>query len=441
MGERVPVRRGLLDALAGAAGRRAYLAGVGGAGMRGLATFLLADGWEVCGADRQGLAADDPLLGAGLRLLSEEEAPPPVSLAVRSAAVPGTAPGFAAALRRGARGLRYAELLGEITRLRPALAVAGSHGKTTTTAWIAWGLREAGQSVGWLVGGRVPQLGASAAWGDPGEILVVESCEFDRGFHCLHPAQAALTNVDEEHPDTYPGGLPEVEEAFARFLEGVPAGGRIFAGPQAPGRLPGRFAAPWIRVPPLAAGVEVGLPGRHNRANAALVAAVLEACGVGRETILRVLREFRGAARRLERVGTLGGALVVSDYAHHPVEVAATLDGAREAWPGKRLVVVFQPHQATRFARFREAFAEALREVDALVLFEVYRARDPEELRVRSAELLPLLPGRLREAGRLCQPASPGEAACWLRERCGPGDLILCLGAGDIDGFARRLVD
>lgn len=156
-----------LDALAGQAGRTAFLAGVGGCGVRGIAGFLLAAGWQVWGSDRGGLASNDALIRAGLRLLPDGEIPPPVSIAVRSAAVSAEHPGVRFARDSGARDLLYAEMLGELSRLRPVLAVAGSHGKSTTSAWLAWALREAGFPVGYLVGAGIPQLGNSADWGGP----------------------------------------------------------------------------------------------------------------------------------------------------------------------------------------------------------------------------------------------------------------------------------
>lgn len=425
-----------LDSLAGTAGRTAYLAGAGGSGMRGLATLLLENGWELYGADRAPLAPGDPLVRAGLRPLAEGAAPPPVSVAVRSAAVSEQDGGFRGAARGGARAYRYAEFLGALSRLRPVLAVCGAHGKSTTTAWIAFGLRRAGRECGFLVGASVPQLGASARWGDARQPLVLESCEYARSFHALAPQDAALTNIDAEHPDTYPGGLPEVEQAFRQFLGRLPAGGRVFASPEAPD-LRDATPAEWIAAPVLSQGAPVGLPGAHNRRNAALVACVLRRLGLAPEQVQCALAEFHGADRRLEPVGALLGATVVSDYAHHPTEVEATLQAARERYPGRRLLVVFQPHQALRFLAYRERFAASLRDCDGLLLLEVYRARDPEELRPSVRELLPLLPQRAERP--LAAAADFAEAERLLRAWVRPDDVVLCFGAGDVDAFARRL--
>lgn len=423
--------------LQGAHGCTAFLAGAGGCGLRGVAHLLLDAGWRVWGSDANGLSANDPLVRAGLQLIPDGSAPPPVSLSVRSAAVPEEHPGVQAALTSGGRSLLYAELLGELSRIRPVLAVAGSHGKTTTTAWIAWALRQAGVEVGYLVGAGVPQLERSADWGDPSLPLVLESCEYARSFHHLQPARVALLNVDAEHPDTYPGGYPEVLDSFAHFLSLMTAGGRVDAGPEAPD-LASAAQGEWVAAPALDADIPLGLPGAHNRRNAAVVASVLRSFGLSDAQVQRGLAGFEGAARRLEYLGRWRGARLVSDYAHHPVEVAATLEAARERWPDSRIHAVFQPHQAQRFHAYRDQFAPSLDGADALVLLEIYRARDPRELKASVAELVPEL--RERRPGRaltLAQDFAAAQDA--LHDEVEEGEVVLFLGAGDVDRFARRL--
>lgn len=428
-----------LDALAGDEGTRLVLVGAGGCGMRGLARFFLAAGWEVYGQDAQGFSDNDPLIALGLKPLAAGAAPPPCSWAVRSAAVPDSDASWRAATEVGGREGSYAQMLGEISKLRPVIAVAGSHGKTTCTAWIAFGLKRAGVDIGWLVGAEVEQLGASAEWGSADAPLIIESCEYARSFHALRPQQVALVNVDAEHPDTYPGGLPEVLEAFRVFLSAVPADGTVWAGPETP-RLDDSTEANWQDCPELPTEWKVGLPGAHNRRNGALVAGVLFGLGLSEADVRAALREFRGAARRLEVIGAIAeDGLVVSDYAHHPVEVAATLQAAGERWPDRRLVAVFQPHQAQRFHAYREQFAPSLDRADALLLLEIYRARDPEELQASVAELLPELAARGEHERPLVAVRGLDEGRDRLAEMRAPGDLILCLGAGDVDAFARSL--
>lgn len=430
-----------MQSLAQPHGSTAYLAGVGGCGMRGIAGFLLAKGWQVFGADRTPLNTDDPLILLGLESLAEGEVPPSCSLAIRSAAVPKMEKGFQAAVKLGAKPLLYAEFLGEISRQRPVLAVAGSHGKTTCTAWIAWGLRQAEIPVGYLIGAEVPQLGGSSDWGEESFPLVMESCEYARSFHFLNPAKVALINVDAEHPDTYPGGYPEVLQAFEEFLGKTIADGVIWSGLEAPPLAPSAPQARWISAQEIPASWRPGLAGEHNRRNAALVAEVLGGFGLTESQVKFAIENFRGASRRLEVVSgaeQAAGPLVVSDYAHHPVEVAATLQAAREKWPNRRLVTVFQPHQAQRFHAYRNQFAPSLDEADALLLLEIYRARDPQELKASIAELVPELRQRHPKKPLALVPdfdAGRQQLAAW----CLPNDLILCLGAGTVDQFARSL--
>lgn len=432
-----------LSALAQGRPLTAFLAGVNGTGMRGLASFLLQEGWQVWGADLRPLEDSDPLRSQGLQVLRPMEMPPPVSLCIRSAAVPVDAADVLHSRQGGARGLRYAEALGEISRVRPVLAVAGTHGKTTCAGWIAYGLQEAQKPCGYLVGGYVPQLQGSASWGDPSTPLIMESCEFDRSFWELRPYQVALTNVEAEHPDTYPGGLPEVEAAFRKFLAGVVAQGKIFAGPEAPDyRQTG--GAQWVPVKNLSDAIEVGLAGRHNRKNAALVATVLNELGLHSQEILHALSTYQGAARRMEVLGPFLESVVISDYAHHPTEIAATLQAAKERYPHAKIYAVFQPHQARRFTAYRENFVQSLDDANGILLLEIYRARDPEDLQPKVEELLEPLECRDRERGAHARPMAVApqsdQALQWLREQLQPGDVVLCLGAGNVDDFARKLV-
>ena len=430
---------GGLEALAGSAGATLLLVGAGGCGMRGLAKLFLQAGWTVYGQDARGFEAKDSLLQDGLIPLDPED-PLNVSWVVRSAAVPSADVNVSRAIAGGAQSALYSDMLGEISKLRPVLAIAGSHGKTTCTGWIAYGLREAGIQAGYLVGADVPQLPSSADWGDPTLPLILESCEYARSFHALHPADVALINVDAEHPDTYPGGLEEVVEAFGEFLGHMRSTGTVFAGPETPDLA---HAAPgtWQDADALPADQAIGLHGAHNRRNAVLVAAVLRSFGLEEVAVHHALATYAGAARRQEVVGQLeSGAIVVSDYAHHPVEVHATLQAASERWPDKRLLVVFQPHQAQRFHAYRDQFAPSLDLADALLLLEIYRARDPEELKASVQELVPELQARPNRKNRplsTVQDQAEGRKilGSWLQT----DDVVLCLGAGDVDAFARNL--
>lgn len=430
---------GGLEALAGTAGATLLLVGAGGCGMRGLAKLFLQAGWTVYGQDTRGFEANDTLIQAGLKPL-DPEAPLGVSWVVRSAAVPAADLNVSRAIAGGAQSALYSDMLGEISKLRPVLAIAGSHGKTTCTGWIAYGLREAGINVGYLVGADVPQLPSSADWGDPALPLILESCEYARSFHALHPADVALINVDAEHPDTYPGGLEEVVEAFGVFLSNMRSSGTVLAGPETP-NLAHATSGAWQSAVALPETQSIGLHGAHNRRNAVLVAAVLRSFHIPNAAVDHALATYTGAARRLEVVGQLeNGVTVASDYAHHPVEVRATLQAARERWPDKRLLVVFQPHQAQRFHAYRDQFAPSLDLADALLLLEIYRARDPEELQASVKELVPELEARPHLKDRpLSTVQNQAEGRKILSSWLQPDDVVLCLGAGDVDAFARNL--
>ncbi|MBC8369400.1 MAG: hypothetical protein H8E25_05340 [Planctomycetes bacterium] len=430
-----------LDMLALDNGKAVVFVGVGGCGMRGLATFFLEAGWQVFGCDASPLAADDDLFALGLQWCDSNDIPF-ASWVVRSAAVPEADEVFAKCVEATARPCLYAEFLGEISRIRPVLAVAGTHGKTTCTAWIAYGLREAGIEVGYLVGAKVPQLNSSSSWGDPALPLIIESCEYARSFHFLHPQKVALINVAAEHPDTYPGGLPEVRQSFADFLGNTEATGCVFAGPEAPDDLQKSTQADWYRCSSLSADTKLGLFGEHNRSNAALVAAVLNDFGLNDSQIAHALKSFKGAARRLEllkEVSVDGGSIkLVSDYAHHPTEVSATINSAKERWPNASINVVFQPHQAQRFSDYRNLYAACLDQADMVAVLPIFRARDVESCQADSKDLLPDLiarhPQRLHHFDLQVEYSIE-----WTLAHSKPGAVVLCLGAGDIDGYIRKI--
>ncbi|MFT7516544.1 MAG: UDP-N-acetylmuramate--alanine ligase [Myxococcota bacterium] len=431
-----------IDQLALANGKSVVFVGVAGCGMRGLAVFFLQAGWQVYGCDAKALAADDKLFELGLEWCELATAPR-ASWVVRSAAVPASDPVFEQCVEHTARPCLYAEFLGEISKIRPLLAVAGTHGKTTCTAWIAYGLREAGVEVGYLVGAEVPQLKSSSAWGNPALPLIVESCEYARSFHHLHPTQVALINVAAEHPDTYPGGLPEVSESFEKFLRNTSTTGKVFAGPEAPQDLRHSTEAAWQDCDLLDENVPLGLFGDHNRRNASLVAAVLRDFNLSDEQVSHALSSFSGAARRLELLREIdvdgGSVKLVSDYAHHPTEVAATLNAAQQRWPSAAINVVFQPHQAQRFQDYRDLYAECLDAASSVVLLPIFRARDVESCKADSKDLLPDLEVRHPQRSHMfCEQMLDGLQ--WSLSHATAGSVVLCLGAGDIDGYIRKVL-
>jgi UDP-N-acetylmuramate--alanine ligase len=426
-------------------GRRLHVIGLAGAGMSAYAIVSRALGAHVTGSDR----AESPYLArvreSGIEPIIGHDAanvPPGDDVeVVVSTAIPADNPERAAARERGLRELSRADLLGELTRLRRTIAVAGAHGKTTTTAMLAHALLGCGLDPGYLIGGTLTTTGTNAAWGT-GEWLVVEADESDRSFLRLDADVAVVTNVELDHHTEY-ASRAELEDAFRAFLD---AAGTAVVPDDDAAVLALRDRAPVVRFgrwdgPPLA------VPGEHNRRNAAAALAAGALTGADPDELARHLATFAGAGRRFEAVGTTpAGARVVDDYAHHPTEVAATIAAARELVPRtppapRRVVAVFQPHLFSRTAHLAREFGAALATADVVAVLDVYRARE-------HAEDFPGVSGRL--IAEHAADAGGGRTVLWLpdfdaaenalQRVLRKGDVCLVMGAGDVDALGRRLV-
>jgi len=445
--------------------RALHLMGIGGAGMCALAELGLASGLEISGCDLEASPRTERLVELGARVFLGH-APwhvETVDAVAASAAVPAGDPELAAARERGIPVVSRGELLAEAMRGRYGLAVAGTHGKTSTAAMVTFLLREAGLDPAAVLGGRPLFLDGHAATGD-GPVLVAEADEYARTFLALDPVWAVLTNVEAEHLDVY-GSEAALVEAFAEFASRVPFWGRVIACADDPGameaaRRAGRplltygFAPKADLRPEALESVEGGwrfavtlggrpllearlpLPGRHNVANAlAAVAAALEAGADVRE-VAGALGRFPGVERRLERLGERAGVLVIDDYAHHPTEIAATLEAVRRAWAGRRIVAVFEPHLYSRTQAFAGAFGRALAGAGRLVLLPVYPARETPVAGVDS--------GLVAAAVRAADGPEPvmargyDEAVAALESELRSGDLLLTLGAGPVRAVGER---
>jgi UDP-N-acetylmuramate--alanine ligase len=388
------------------AGRKLYFVGIGGAGLSGYAVVAKAWGAEVAGWDRY----DTPYLvhvrEAGIAVdLSDEPVVPDGWEAVVSTAFVGRVPGHS-----------RAEFLAELTGLQDSIVVAGAHGKTTTAAMIAFVLDRLGRDPGFLIGGEVPQLGANARAGSGW--LVVEGDESDRTIERLRPKIAVVTNVDLDHHTEF-ASRSEVEQLFERWLAEVPQVVR------------GEELEPYDG--------ELGVTGEHNRRNAATALAALELAGVGGREAWPVLREFRGAGRRLEEVGVAGDVRVVDDYAHHPAEIRATLAALREQSDG-RILTLFQPHLYSRTRHLARETAAALAGADVVAITEIYAAREEPVAGVSGklvvdalAELLPGMP--------LGWTPRVEDGARFVARRARPGDVVLTVGAGDVDRAAPLVLE
>src|SRR5829696_7629969 len=407
--------------------------------MSGLALVAHALGASVTGSDR---AAGSPYAGtlraAGIEPAVGHDAAnvPAGAEVVVSSAIPAGNPERAT----GARELHRADLLGELTRLRPTIAVTGTHGKTTTSSMLVHALRGCGMDPGYLVGGALRSTGANAGWG-AGEWLVVEADESDRSLLKLAPAIAVLTNAELDHHTTY-ASQRDVDATFGAFLGLTERAAVIWDRPELLALAPaGLEVVPFDVEPQLTAGgsrfaldgvaVELTVPGAHNARNAA--AALTAARLAGADLV-------EGAGGRFERLGATGtGALVVDDYAHHPTEVAATLAAARTLQP-RRLIAVFQPHLYSRTVHQATEFGAALAAADEVVVLGIYPARERAEDFPGVTGLLVAEAAADAAGGKpvVWMPGLPA-AASYLRPRLREGDLVLTLGAGDVDALGREL--
>jgi UDP-N-acetylmuramate--alanine ligase len=367
---------------------------------------------------------------------------------VCSSAIDAANPERLAALERGLAVLTRAQLLAQLTALRRTIAVAGAHGKTTTSAMIVSALRAGGLNPSYLIGGILRDTGRNGEW-HPGEWLVVEADESDRSLLSLHTEIAVLTNVELDHHDRF-GSLHELEELYREFLAGA-ATAVIWARPELLALRDGPVCA--YDAPAAAAGASVSrfewdgaevtlaVPGVHNAANAAAALTVAALAGVGASDAARGLSGFTGAARRFERLGrSQAGAEVYDDYAHHPTEIAATLAAARTLEP-ERLIAVFQPHLYSRTRALSREFGAALAGADVVVVLDVYPARERAEDFPGVSGLAVAEAAADAAGGRPVYWMADGERAMALvGELAGAGDLVLAMGAGDVDLLARALI-
>jgi UDP-N-acetylmuramate--alanine ligase len=434
--------------------RELHFVGIGGAGMSGLALVALRLGAAVTGSDRAESSYVERLRAEGIepRIGHDAGNVPARAELVVSTAIGEDNPELRVARERGQAVLHRGDLLREVSRLKRTIAVAGTHGKTTTASMAAHALRESGQDPGFLIGGELRAGGTNAAWGE-GEWAVIEADESDRSFLKLAREVAVVLNVELDHHSTF-HSLAELEEAFAEFARpaklrvlgpglGLPGDGEALSfGIEA-----GDLRAEDVELLPLGsrftvdgAQVELAVPGRHNVLNALAALAACRAAGVEPAEAAAALKSFSGAGRRFEDHGrTASGARVFDDYAHHPTEVRATLEAARTLEP-KRLFACFQPHLYSRTQRLQRAFGQALALADVVVVLEIYPARE-------RVEDFPGVSGRLVAAA--AADAAHGRPVWWLpamddaermlRSELREGDVLLTMGAGDVDELARRL--
>ena len=425
-------------------GRELHFIAIGGAGMSGLALVCHRLGAAVTGSDRAGSTYLDRLRDAGLepRLGHDASAVPEGAEVVVSTAIPADNPELAVARDRGQRVIHRGALLAELCALGRLIAVAGTHGKTTTTGMLVHVLRELGADPAFFIGGELPGAGegggaANAGWGE-GEWVVAEADESDASFLELRPEVAVVTNVELDHHSRW-SSRAELVEAFRRFA--APAAGvALLAGAELDAIADGERAVRFDHErpgPPL----ELEIPGAHNVLNARAALAALELAGFDLAAAARALASFPGMLRRLELKGRRAGALVYDDYGHHPTEVAATIAALRELGP-QRLIAVFQPHLYSRTKALAEAFGAALAGADEVGVLDVYPAREEP--------VGPLAGISGLAVARAAADRAAGRPVWWLRDagtaeralapRLADGDILVTIGAGDVFRLADGLV-
>jgi UDP-N-acetylmuramate--alanine ligase len=436
------------------AGRQLHFIGIGGAGMSGLALVSTELGATVTGSDRADSTYTDKLRAAGIEPTIGHDASnlPAGAEVVVSTAIPPENPELAAAQAAGATVIHRGQLLGELTRLKKSIAIAGTHGKTTTCGMVAHVLRATGRDPAFVIGGELRSAGTNADWG-AGEWIVAEADESDRSFLELSRDVAVVTNIELDHHATY-GSLADLKATFAQFTgpselrvlgDGVELAGE---GQQLSyGIDDGDLRAENVQLRPMGSTftvdttqVTLNVPGEHNILNALAALAACRAAGVDLAEAAPAIAGFGGTGRRFEdRGATATGARVYDDYAHHPTEVRATLEAARTL-DARRVVTCFQPHLFSRTRELAREFGRALALADVVVVVDVYPSRE-------RAEDFPGVSGLL--IAQAAADAAPGRPIVWapsfndaeakLRAELGPGDVLLILGAGNVDTLATRL--
>jgi len=451
--------------------KRIHFVGIGGSGMSGIAEVLINLGYQVSGSDLAANGATERLAGLGAKVLLGHKAENAASAdaVVVSSAVKPDNPEVSAARTRRIPVVPRALMLAELMRLKQGIAVAGTHGKTTTTSLIASVLAEGGLDPTFVIGGRLNSAASNARLG-AGEFIVVEADESDASFLHLQPVAAVVTNIDADHMETYQHDFSRLKQAFVGFLQNLPFYGsailctddanvrsimplvskpivtyglREDAQVRAADIVAGermRFRA--IRDGAAALDINLNLPGRHNVQNALAAIAVATEVGVSDPAIRQALAEFHGVGRRFQRYGEItlaggGSYALVDDYGHHPVEMRATLEAARDAFPGRRIVLAFQPHRYTRTRDLFEDFVKTLSGVDALLLAEVYPAG---EAPIAAADGRSLARA-LRLAGKT-EPVFVGNIAELpgaIGKVVRAGDVVVTMGAGSIGSIPALL--
>jgi UDP-N-acetylmuramate--alanine ligase len=454
-----------------------HFIGIGGSGLSAIARLLLESGYMVSGSDRALTPFADDVRKAGAKVFVGHH---PRNIAgadsvVMSSAISADNPEVQAAKRSGIPVYKRADFLGQLMENKTGIAIAGTHGKTTTTAMTAWVLHELGRDPSFIVGGVMNDLGVNAHAGKS-NLFVIEADEYDYMFLGLKPRIEVVTSIEHDHPDLFPT-LESMYLAFEKFVDLLPEDGTLIVCSENPntaalmsharklGRniiaygvereqtinsplwVVGRDVKPNQRggfdfeaLSNLNSGgsdpvrVSLQVPGKHNVQNALAVLAIIDLLGLSREDAAQVLGEFTGTGRRFQLRGEIKGISIFDDYAHHPTEIKATLAGARARYPKQRIWAVWQPHTYSRTQTLFLEFARSFKDADEVIVTEVYAAREPVQ-DFTSAEIVSAMP-HLSARYRKTLP----EATGYLLEHLQPGDVLLVLSAGDADQISTDVV-
>lgn len=451
-----------------------HLIGIGGSGLSAIARILLESGYVVSGSDRQLTPAAETLLQAGAKIMIGHHPDYIVGadLVVRSSAIPDNNPEVAAAVASGIPVMKRAEFLGKLTAGHQVIAVAGTHGKTTTTAMLSWVFTDLGLDPSFIIGGISQNLDTNAHAGK-GDNFIIEADEYDRMFLGLRPSVAVVTNIEHDHPDCFPTPQ-DYYQAFADFAGGIEDNGTLIANIddagsarliqqcKSQGKNTATFGIPSLinQVQPdfeaidlhlnevgcyrftlvkgnqVLAEVSLQVPGEHNVRNAMGTLVVANLLNLPMAEVARALKKFRGTGRRFEIRGEVAGVIVIDDYAHHPSEIRATLASARARYGNREVWVVWQPHTYSRTRLLFKDFSRSFDDADHVLVTEVYGAREESPVDFSAMQLVESM--EHRDAHFV-----PGikEATDYLIDRLKTGDILLVLSAGDGDQISTNIVE
>jgi UDP-N-acetylmuramate--alanine ligase len=445
------------------AGKKLHLIGAGGIGMSGLAVLLMKNNAIVTGSDQTPTQVTERLRGLGADIKIGHDAAnlgSQTDAVVISAAVTEKNPELALARRRGCIVYKYAEMLGELMDFYDGIAIAGTHGKSTTSGWLTYTLKQVGMEPNFIIGAEITQLGCSSGVGES-KYFVAEACEYDRSFLNLKPKIACILNIEQDHLDYYKDEL-EIVEAFGEFAHNIKPGGVVIANGQDRNVLDvmkqydsdidfvtfgldkscdfyadnlthenGLYAFDIYQNGQFLGRTKISLPGEHNVYNSLAVTAIAVNLGFEQKKIIDLLPDFTGMDRRLMLKGQFDGVTILDDYAHHPTEIKASLAAIRQRYEPTRLCCIFQPHQYSRTRFLLDDFTESFKLADVTIVPEIYFVRDSESARKQiNAQILV---ERIKSTGSQALFIESFGAICeYIKANSRPGDVVVTMGAGDI---------